>query len=544
MKKVLSFIVLTAILVSVMPIGASAAFPDIDASHWAYAQVERLVSEGTINGLPDGSFNPTGVVSRAEFVKMLGKSSVKFSKDFADVNPEHWAYEYIMYSQLEGDLSGKFNPSAAITRGDVANLLYKRFGANADTKAPYSISSQGTNPKATAWVYNTGLMIGGDKINLRMEDTLTRAEAAVLIVRAKDLKAGAYTSFADRFSADVYKNMYEKSDLFDTAYEESGNITYEELSAAAMRYQYKSRTPAIRYVYEPQYEGDYAMYWDIACRYALDEKNYDSTKENGAKYATLEDALAILTLGAKNNMYINGDVVEPDGKTYSDVKIASPGSKYAEVMSYAYNFGISLKADGTLDGTRLATKKDVGAILMQYQLSFGSQAGYHCGYNSQYLIPYTRIDPATYPSNSSYYANIADDIPNFVYEKPFITPVEVLYSPKVLASDASLLGHIYATSFMYVAESAYAKGAMIYLDFYPTLCLRLSDNKEIYRVKIIVDKPFQGMKLSDILALEPGVEDRVLSAGDSFWCDINSNQSTIGKLYIDYTIMSIGQIVG
>ena len=81
------------------------------------------------------------------------------------------------------------------------------------------------------------------------------------------------------------------------------------------------------------------------------------------------------------------------------------------------------------------------------------------------------------------------------------------------------------------------------MDYYPTLAVRLSDNTEIYRVKLSVNKVFQGMKLSDVLPLGEGVSDRELKAGDSLWIDVNSNQTTIGKLYIDYELMTIDAIV-
>ena len=543
MKRVLAVFVVAALLIGALPIMASAAFPDLSQSHWAYSQVERLVADGTINGMPDGTFKPNSTVTRAQFVKMLGKSDVKFSKNFADVPEGNWAYEYVMYSQLDGDANGNFRPNEPITRDDVAKLLYKRFANGANVKAPYSVSSQGSNSKATAWVYNTGLIIGSDGHNLRLADTLTRAEAAVLIVRAKELNPTAYINFADKFSSEVYKNIYEKSDIFDSAYDENANITYEELAIVAMRYQYGYRTPAIRYEYSPKYEGDYAKHWDIACRYALDEKGYGSTEDSAKKYATVEDAVAILTLGAKNNIYKDGSVVKADGKTYSDVSVKDASSNFAGVMSYAYNFGISLNTENTLNAQKLITKKQVAMILLQYQLYFGSEVVYHCGYDSGYLTPYTRLKAEGYPSNNSFYAHISNDVPNFVYETPYPAKAEVKIAPKDFATTAAMLGYTYATSFMYVAEEAYEKGGDIYIDFYPSLTMRLSDNTELYRVKLTVKRAFSGMKLSDVLNLGEGVADRELKAGDSLWIDVNSNQSTIGKLYIDYELMTIDQIV-
>ncbi len=544
MKRLITVFLTLSLMICAMPVIANAQFSDLPADHWAFSQVERLVAEGTINGLPDGTYNPTGVVSRAEFVKMLGKSEVVFEEPFQDVHEGHWAYDYIMASQLEARPNGNFEPDSSITRGEVAKLLYTRFADGAVTTAPYVISSQGTSSVVTSWVYNTGLMVGGDMINLRMEDTLTRAEAAVLIVRAKDLNPSAYTNFADRYSDETLKNVYEKSNLFDTPYEANGNITYEELSVAAIRYQYKMRTPAISYDYSVKYDGDYAKYWDIACNYALDEKNYGSTFENAQKFATVEDAVAVLTLGARNNQYVPSNVVKSKVGTYKDVELANTDSKFAQQMIYAYNFGITLNADGTLGAKNLVTKKEIAKILMQYDFTFGSQRGFRCGYMTEFLTPYTRLDSASYPSNSDYYANIAEDIPNYVYETPFKTKTSVEIEPRDFVTTSSMLGYIYAKSFIYISENAYQDGADIYIDFYPSLALRLSDRTELYRVKITVKKAYDSMMLSDILALGEGVSDRPVKEGDIFWCDINSNQATIGELYIEYHNMTIDQILG
>jgi len=544
MKKVISLLVSAVLMLALLPVGAYAAFPDMAETHWAYASVEKLVNSGTINGMPDGTFSPAGVVSRAEFVKMLGKSTKKFEKNFADVPETHWAYDYIMYSELEGDENGKFNPSATITRGEVANLLYKRYANGAQEIAPYYISSQGNNTNAVAWVYNTGLMIGADKLNLRLDDTLTRAEAAVLIVRAKELKPDARNNFIDNFESEVYKNMYEGSCLFDTPYEENGNITYEELATAAMRLEYKYRTPAIQYSYDAKYEGRYAVHWDIACRYALDEKNYGSTKENADKYVTTEDAIAMLSLAAMNSKP-QYNLIDNIGTTvHPGVVIKDNNSEFAKRMFYAYQFGISLYADENIKPKNIITKKELACILMQYALSLGTETAYHCGYNAGYIPIYPRIDAASYPAEASEYSLVADSIPNFVYEKPYTSDKAVNLSPKEFASHGAMAANIYSTMFMYFCAAAYEKGAEVYIDYYPSLALRYEDMSVTFRVKFSVNNAPEGMKLSDVIALGSGVADRALLSGESFWCDISSNQPTVGKLYIDYTLMTVDQIIG
>jgi len=543
MKKVLSLFLAVTVIVtafSALPVFA-ASFPDMPEGHWAYSAVMRLYEDGTVNGMPDGSFNPTGTVSRAEFVKMLGKSSQKAQAEFKDVTSEHWAYDYIMYSGLEGDENGNFNPTTPITRAEVANLLYKRFGGGATAKAPYYISSQGTDLNATAWVYNTGLILGADKLNLRLADSLTRAEAASLIVRAKDLDPSKMNNFIDNFSDETYKNIYNGLNLFDSEYNKDAGITYEELSAASLRYQYKQRNPAISYVYEKKYEGKYAHFWNIMCRNPLDAKGYGSTEAEGKKLVTLEDAIAIITYGARRNEYIKSAFVNVDGKTYSGVN-TTDGTQFEDVMSYAYNYGISLYADKSVNMQKTATMKEIACIYMQYGLTFGDHILLRCGYNSEYLPTTVRRDKSTHPDNADFYRYILEEIPNKVYETEYKLGGELLYSPKDFEGFAFLHAHMFYTPLMYIASEAYEKGADIYIDYHPSLLLSVKNVGEIYRVRIDVRKAFDGMKLSDIIPLGEGVKDRTVKEGESFWCDVATNEVRMST-YINYQLFTIEQVI-
>ncbi|WP_096203090.1 C40 family peptidase [Bacillus sp. FJAT-45350] len=49
----------------------SITFTDIDPSHWAYEEVNGLVSSGVISGFPDNTYRPSEDVTRAQFAKIL-----------------------------------------------------------------------------------------------------------------------------------------------------------------------------------------------------------------------------------------------------------------------------------------------------------------------------------------------------------------------------------------------------------------------------------------------------------------------------------------
>ena len=50
--------------------GQKAKLSDIQG-HWAQQQIEQAVSEGWVNGYPDGTFRPDETITQAEFTKLL-----------------------------------------------------------------------------------------------------------------------------------------------------------------------------------------------------------------------------------------------------------------------------------------------------------------------------------------------------------------------------------------------------------------------------------------------------------------------------------------
>ena len=114
-KRILALILVCSFVLSVASIvNADMAFSDLPSSHWGYSYVQTLVGDGTINGYADGTFRPEANVTRAEFVKMIGKTDKSFDTPFADING-HWAYDYIMYSDM--DVDGKsFYPDVPLMR--------------------------------------------------------------------------------------------------------------------------------------------------------------------------------------------------------------------------------------------------------------------------------------------------------------------------------------------------------------------------------------------------------------------------------------------
>ena len=115
---------------------AMASFKDRKETDWFAEAVGKLSELDIVNGLPDGSFNPQGEVTRAQFIKMLVQA-MDYKKidsvSFADMKPypaskPHWASVYIETALRNGVIikaeeGDRFYPDVPITREDMVMMM-------------------------------------------------------------------------------------------------------------------------------------------------------------------------------------------------------------------------------------------------------------------------------------------------------------------------------------------------------------------------------------------------------------------------------------
>ncbi len=109
-------------------------FKDISQGVWFEKYVATAYNLNIVSGYNDGTFRPSNNVTRAEFLKMI-LSAFKIDVDplvaqkpYEDVEVSAWFAPYVQYAKDQGfvSVSGKlFNPHAAISRGEVAEILYR-----------------------------------------------------------------------------------------------------------------------------------------------------------------------------------------------------------------------------------------------------------------------------------------------------------------------------------------------------------------------------------------------------------------------------------
>ncbi len=198
LKKILSLVLCMAMMLSVMVVGAGAAFKDQNKIVNTEA-VDMCEALNIINGYTDGSFKPEGTITRAEACKMIcvalngGKEPVlgtSATATFTDIKG-HWAEGYIEYCVSEGIVAGigggKFAPNATVTGSQFAKMLLIALGYRADHE----------NFLGNAWEVNVNVKASAKGLYEDLESmdptvALTRDNAAQMVWNALQANEVAY----------------------------------------------------------------------------------------------------------------------------------------------------------------------------------------------------------------------------------------------------------------------------------------------------------------------------------------------------------------
>lgn len=190
-------------------VGKTAAFADMER-HWAGAAVNGLASRLIVRGADPAHFQPDRTVSRAEFAAMLIRALGLNDRGgeaagFKDVAAADWfagavgrAAEYGLIQGYEG---GVFGPSRTISREEAMVMIGRAAeltgmaaqaedgtdNAEGSTDAPLAAFADRADVSdwakpAVAAAVRRGIA-GGSDGKLRPQDSMTRAETAVLIER-------------------------------------------------------------------------------------------------------------------------------------------------------------------------------------------------------------------------------------------------------------------------------------------------------------------------------------------------------------------------
>ena len=112
----------------------SEAFPDAPAKgNWAHEGIDYCIANEYMNGTGNGLFSPDGDVTRAQLVTILyrieGEPETAFKGTFADVEDGLWYSKAIEWAAAGGIVNGvgegRFDPTGVITREQIATIFFR-----------------------------------------------------------------------------------------------------------------------------------------------------------------------------------------------------------------------------------------------------------------------------------------------------------------------------------------------------------------------------------------------------------------------------------
>lgn len=173
-------------------------FPDLGGVAWAADAINALAAEGCISGDENGSFNPNAKITREELVKLavnaFASADYEAAAEFKDVPSGTWYYPFIASAVKAGIINGisaeEFGVGQYITRQDTAVILARICGrASEETETAFADNENiATYARAAvAALSEMGIITGKENGEFAPTDSLTRAEAAVLIYRLKNI---------------------------------------------------------------------------------------------------------------------------------------------------------------------------------------------------------------------------------------------------------------------------------------------------------------------------------------------------------------------
>jgi len=147
MKKVLSLVLVLAMVLGSFSFVSAAKFDDVNGSEFQSA-VERLDLLGILEGYPDGTFKPANSITRAEFaavaarakgLEAVAQAAKGLATGFNDVPASHWASGYVgtagRLGIVNGVGNGQFAPEAPVKYEEAVTMIVRALGYEAAAQA-------------------------------------------------------------------------------------------------------------------------------------------------------------------------------------------------------------------------------------------------------------------------------------------------------------------------------------------------------------------------------------------------------------------------
>ncbi len=193
-KKIFMLVFMSVMLVCSCAYG----FSDVNKNDWFYENVKDMTDKGYLSGYEDGSFRPSGIITKAELVSVVCRINSLAEKSS---QISHWASSMLLSALYEGYYDWDEIPPSGetydepITRQLAVKIIMKAFLP--DEKGDYNYAADnikdfsqvdGRYYDSVIAAYSNGIVFGDDNGNLNPKAHMTRAEACAVIMRAANRK--------------------------------------------------------------------------------------------------------------------------------------------------------------------------------------------------------------------------------------------------------------------------------------------------------------------------------------------------------------------
>lgn len=134
-------------------------FSDVAADRWSNDAISTLVNAGILSGYPDGTFNPSAPITRAEFATLVARIvgvDETAAQSFTDLGG-HWAEKYVATAVKLGWIAGyddgTFRPDGKITRAEAMTLVNRILYRYVNEAGQHTDAIKWPDNAAEKWYY-------------------------------------------------------------------------------------------------------------------------------------------------------------------------------------------------------------------------------------------------------------------------------------------------------------------------------------------------------------------------------------------------------
>ena len=178
---------------SITLVDNSKSFGDVPAGNTFANAVAFVSSREIMNGTSSGVFNPSAPMTRAQLAKVLHNlesNPAAEAGSFSDVTGDAWCAEAVQWASSKGIVTGyadgSFKPNNYITREQLAVMLYRYAGSPAVSSTDLRFNDAslvgGYAQAAMAWATQNGVINGKGGNMLDPKGQATRAQVAQMLL--------------------------------------------------------------------------------------------------------------------------------------------------------------------------------------------------------------------------------------------------------------------------------------------------------------------------------------------------------------------------